>query len=251
MTKLIQVGSVESTMSTAISLFESGNLRPGQAVVAGFQSAGQGRLDRTWLAEPGQAVLMTAYQPVQVALESLGLLAIATGVAVAETLDHFGVRAELKWPNDLLLNDRKLGGILIRTRIEKKRVHVFAGVGINVLSIPEALDNSATSISDWSMSVGTIEEIALATLNKWNDVLRKGISNSESDVVDRWTARAAWMNCPITVVANKLIEGIMIGLDESGRLLIKTQNVIRAIDHGDVIRGPRRISQTSYTDPGN
>ncbi len=250
MSNLIVVGAVESTMTTALDLFDANVLDSGSAILATWQSAGQGRLDRTWLAEPHQAVLMTAYRSVSIAPPRLGLIAIATGVAIAESLEQLGVRVDLKWPNDLLIDDRKLAGILIRTRLSGDLVHVFAGIGVNVLSVPGAQSASATCLAEWIAVLPPVPEIAELIRSRWNDIIAHLESGADEDLIQRWTERAAWIGEIVNIETQGTISGIMSGIDEFGRLLINEDGVIHVVDHGDVIRGPRLLSRTSYTDPG-
>lgn len=116
--QILRLGSVTSTQDVAR------RLPVGSIVVAEHQSAGRGRLDRLWEARPGTALL------VSFVLEANPVLSLAAGVAAAEACGP-GVR--LKWPNDLLLGDRKVGGILV----EVAEGRAVCGVGINLTWAPE------------------------------------------------------------------------------------------------------------------
>ena len=96
----------------------------GSVVIADHQTAGRGRLERRWDAPPGTALL------VSFVLRPAPLLSLAAGVAAAEAC---GPEVRLKWPNDLLLDGRKLGGILVETTPRK----AICGIGINLSSAPE------------------------------------------------------------------------------------------------------------------
>ena len=96
----------------------------GSIVLAEHQSAGRGRLDRRWDAPPGTALLVSFVLPPN------PVLSLAAGVAAAEAC---GEEVRLKWPNDLLLGDRKLGGILVEAKSDK----AICGIGINLRWAPE------------------------------------------------------------------------------------------------------------------
>ena len=116
--QILRLGSVTSTQDVARTL------PVGSIVVADHQSAGRGRLDRVWQARAGTALL------VSFVLEPNPVLSLAAGVAAAEAC---GPSVRLKWPNDLLLGDRKLGGILVEVAQDK----AVCGVGINLTWAPE------------------------------------------------------------------------------------------------------------------
>jgi len=116
--KVLRLGSVASTQDVAR------DLDIGAVVVAEHQTAGRGRLDRRWEAPPGTALLASFV------LAPSPVLSLAAGVAAAEAC---GAGVRLKWPNDLLIGDRKVGGILVETTPQK----AVCGVGINLTWAPD------------------------------------------------------------------------------------------------------------------
>lgn len=115
--QIVRLGSVGSTQDVAREL------PVGSIVIAEHQSSGRGRLDRRWEAPPGTALL------VSFVLAPAAVLSLAAGVAAAEAC---GPRVRLKWPNDLLLDERKLGGILVEASGGK----AVCGIGINLTWAP-------------------------------------------------------------------------------------------------------------------
>ncbi|HEY1419341.1 MAG TPA: biotin--[acetyl-CoA-carboxylase] ligase [Candidatus Dormibacteraeota bacterium] len=116
--RIVRLGSVVSTQDVA------GALPVGTIVVAEHQTAGRGRMDRRWDAPPGTALL------VSFVLSPSPILSLAAGVAAAEAC---GPEVRLKWPNDLILHGRKLGGILV----EASTVRAVCGIGINLTWAPD------------------------------------------------------------------------------------------------------------------
>lgn len=110
----------------------------GQTIVAEHQTKGAGRKGRSWLAPEGSALLFTTILPRVVLPSALWIAPFGVGIAVKRALYAHGVQADLKWPNDLLLDGRKLAGILCVTRVTGERAWVAAGVGINVMRTPDA-----------------------------------------------------------------------------------------------------------------
>lgn len=151
-----------STMDLAHQLAEGG-APAGQAVLARRQRAGRGRQGREWSAETGGLWLSVVCRPD--AGGGLDALSLRVGLAVADVLEHEVPslpRVELKWPNDLLLGGRKLGGVLCEARWQGDRcAWVVIGIGLNVTnSIPPALGDRATRLADWVATAP--EPVALA-----------------------------------------------------------------------------------------
>ena len=156
MPRIVRLASTSSTQEAAREL------PVGSIVVADHQTAGRGRLDRRWEAPPGSALLASFV------LEPQPLLSIAAGVAAAEAC---GPDVRLKWPNDLMLRGRKLGGILVEIRSGKAVV----GVGINLTSAPpgaarlgrprdELLERLRAALSVWT------SESSDRILERWREL---------------------------------------------------------------------------------
>jgi BirA family biotin operon repressor/biotin-[acetyl-CoA-carboxylase] ligase len=121
----------------------------GTVVVAGEQTTGRGSRGRTWRSPPGGLWLSTLYRPQ--APTGAELLSLRIGLAVADAIESgSGVRLAIKWPNDLMLEDRKLGGILCEARWHGERLGwIVAGIGLNVTNqIPVQLAAGATRLAD-------------------------------------------------------------------------------------------------------
>jgi BirA family transcriptional regulator, biotin operon repressor / biotin---[acetyl-CoA-carboxylase] ligase len=110
----------------------------GLTIVAEHQTHGAGRKGRSWLAQPGTSLLFTTILPRAMPAANLWIVPYGVAVAIRRALATNGVQTTLHWPNDLLLNDRKVAGILCATRIVADRAWVAAGVGINVRHTPGA-----------------------------------------------------------------------------------------------------------------
>lgn len=154
--QVLRVGSVPSTQDVARGM------PIGSIVVAEHQSAGRGRLERRWESPPGTALL------VSFVLQPGPLLSLAAGVAAAEAC---GPDVRLKWPNDLLLHGKKLGGILVETTPDR----AICGIGINLTWAPDGaakleqprdvvLDRLRTGIEQWTTAP------ADAILRRWREL---------------------------------------------------------------------------------
>lgn len=190
----------------------------GTIVTASEQSAGRGRQGRTWVAPAGRALLLSV-----VVRDPPRLLPLATGVAVAEVADQ---RAQVKWPNDVLVEGRKVAGILVEGRPQEGWAVV--GIGLNVAvresDFPPELRQTAGTLG---LSVDELEP----TLRRLLPVLERWVSADAISVLEAVRARDALRG---RVVRWQGGAGEAAGIDESGRLLIETAEGVVALDAGEV-----------------
>lgn len=132
---------VDSTNAEARRRLSAGRA-PGFAVVAQEQTAGRGRQGRVWVSPPGSGIYLTLTAAAGHDAAEQGFVSIVAGVAVAEWLECYGVLVGLKWPNDLRVNGRKVGGILC----ERQNQDLIIGVGVNWSASPEGLDQETTCV---------------------------------------------------------------------------------------------------------
>ena len=166
----------------------------GSVVIADHQTAGRGRLERRWDAPPGTALL------VSFVLRPAPLLSLAAGVAAAEAC---GPEVRLKWPNDLLLDGRKLGGILVETTPRK----AICGIGINLSSAPEGaarLDRPR----------GDVFARLEAEIERWTRV-------PDEAVLRRWRELSATLGRRVRVeVGGRTAEGLAEDIGPRGELVV-------------------------------
>jgi BirA family biotin operon repressor/biotin-[acetyl-CoA-carboxylase] ligase len=230
---LDQVGS---TNAVALERAEAGD--PGGLwITAGEQAAGRGRGGRAWISPPGNlyaTLLLVDPCPARDAAQ-LGFVA---GVALIDAIDAMAgdaVRAALKWPNDVLVGDAKVAGILPEAR-HGGRLAVAIGLGVNCRSRP--LDTPYPAI-DLSRAAGrTIEPAALfahlaAAMAQALD--RFDRARGFAAILDAWRARAAGLGGPILVrPPDGPVEGVFEGLDPDGALRLRQGGTVRRIAAGDV-----------------
>jgi len=230
-------GRTASTNDLARSLAER-DAAAGTVVVADTQSRGRGRRGHAWRSPRGGLWLSVVLRPTTPAAE-LGPLGLAVAVAVAETVEALGTRqVELKWPNDVLVAGGKVAGILTEAAAEGGRVrHVVVGIGVNlnVTRFPPALCDRAASIHR-ELGVA-VDRAAFAAdlcrrLELWVDRFER---EGAAPVLAAWRARGRLG--PVTVVsATTTIEGVAIGLDADGALLVRrVDGVLEPVRSGEVV----------------
>ncbi len=208
--------TVSSTQSVALDLLETGRASLGHIVVANQQTTGRGRLGRIW-ASPYGGLYATFIVP------DMTLLSLRAGVAAARALEGIGVATKLRWPNDLLIGERKLGGILIETGGDTAR----AGVGINISTSPAP---GATSLHDLGIR-GDRDAIVRAI---YSELTR---ARPDDEILSEYRVRSGTLGrqVRIEVTAGLAIEGLAIGIDALGRLLVETENGVDAVTCGDCL----------------
>ena len=194
----------------------------GTLVTAAAQSAGRGRQGRIWSAPPGDALLMSL-----VLRGAQPLLPLAAAVAVAEAA---GERAQIKWPNDVLLDGRKLGGILAEGRPQED--WAVLGIGVNVAvrveDLPPELHGTAATLGCPAADV----EPFLATLL---DAIERALALPTRELLDAWRARDALRGRQISWSGGT---GTAAGIDGEGRLMVDLAGGGRtALDAGEVHLG--------------
>lgn len=118
----------------------------GAVLVANYQTAGRGRHDRPWIAPPGTSLLCTAILPEAIATAALWAVPFWTGLALADAIEvATGVRVDLQWPNDLLVDGAKCAGILCISRVVGARAFVGCGTGVNLHRPPDGAAFAAVS----------------------------------------------------------------------------------------------------------
>jgi BirA family biotin operon repressor/biotin-[acetyl-CoA-carboxylase] ligase len=191
--QILRLGSVTSTQDLAREL------PIGSVVVADHQTAGRGRLSHRWEAPPGTSLL------VSFVLAPHPLLSLAAGVAAAEAC---GKDVRLKWPNDLLLGGRKVGGILVESSASK----AVCGIGINLTWAPEG--------------AAQLDESRDQLLDRLRPALAHWASAPAPQVIARWRDLSDTIGKRVRIeVGDRVVEGTASDIDATGSLVVDGQHV--------------------------
>jgi BirA family biotin operon repressor/biotin-[acetyl-CoA-carboxylase] ligase len=226
---IVRLDTVDSTQRYAAALAADGAV-DGTAIVTDTQTQGRGRRGRVWLDTPGESLLMSVVLRTSLPIAQLPTLSIAAGVAVAEALiGCAGVDARLKWPNDVVVGDRKIAGVLL----ERHGGAVILGIGVNVAqtSVRAQLAPHATSIAieGGRPDRDALLAAVLGAVARWRTRLeREGFA----PVRARWTTLASMLGRRIT--ADDVV-GTALGLDDDGALLVETDTGSARVLAGDVV----------------
>jgi BirA family biotin operon repressor/biotin-[acetyl-CoA-carboxylase] ligase len=201
----------------------------GTLITASEQTSGRGRQGRTWTAPPGQALLCSL-----LLRRFPRLLSLAAGVAVAEICETVARRAELKWPNDVLVEGRKVAGILVEGRPQEG--WAVLGIGLNISVNPDRLPpDLRDSAGSLNLPPAQLEPVLTGLLER----LEVWLAANDAATLAAVSERDALKGRPIVWATG---HGTAAGLDADGRLLVTTASGTAALDAGEV-------HLTSPTDP--
>ncbi len=230
-------GVTGSTNADAVALARAGAPHA-TAVLASRQTAGKGRLGRSWASPEGGVYVSAVLRPALVPADLAGL-PLAVAVGVAGELGHFGIDVSVKWPNDLLTPAGKLGGILLEMAGEADRTEwVVVGVGLNVH--PFARTPGAAYLADEARSARAYETAA-AVLDGIACGYRMLVDDGFAAVRDAFARRDALAGTRVRVhdADGRLrAEGVASGIDGDGRLVVETAAGPVALAAGDVTLAP-------------
>lgn len=237
--------SIGSTNDVAATLAGRGAAE-GTVAVAGEQTAGRGRERRAWVSMPGVGLYFsTVFRPQRPGGSGETLLSLMAGLVASEAVERAtGLRADIKWPNDLVIGGgagrprRKLAGILAEGAVSGDALqYVIVGIGINLRpgAWPDELRERVTSIEDETgraPDAGLVLASCLEGFASWRARL---VAGEHSAIVDAWTARSP-MSCGarVSLLRTPVTTGVTEGLDEHGYLLVRTASGVERVMSGEV-----------------
>ncbi len=220
--------------------FQGTKLRSGTIVVADEQTDGRGRQKRKWLSQPGANLCFSLLVETTAELLAVPSLTMAAALAVTDMLRAEGIMAAPKWPNDVLVGNKKICGILSERveRPEVPRTAAIVGIGLNVNMTSEAaqsIDQPATSMlieSGRAHNLSKTLEALFPPMEHWIGEWERG---GFPGLRKTWTEQAGPIGKPLSVHDGDIRKnGTLAGFGEHGELLLQTANGIETIWSGDV-----------------
>ncbi len=232
---------VASTNEWAKGLVELG-APEGTVAVAETQTAGRGRLGRKWISPKGGLWLSLIFRPTLKPSETVKLVFLAS-LAVAEVLrELYGLKAETKWPNDVLVDGRKVCGILSEMKTVGEKVdYTIIGIGVNAnidveKGFPEELRETATSIQRALGRKIDLEELFRALLEKVESLYQIFLKEGFVPILEGWKGFASFLGCHVEVYGDdERFEGIASDVDKDGMLVLELRDgFLRRVFFGDL-----------------
>jgi BirA family biotin operon repressor/biotin-[acetyl-CoA-carboxylase] ligase len=233
---------IGSTNSEAMAAAAEG-APEGSVFLAEEQTAGRGRGAHNWESARSAGIYCSVVLRPLLPPADVLVMSLAAGLAVRAAIEQVDSRVvtDLKWPNDVLIEGKKVCGILTEMNAEVTRVrHVVAGVGINVnqASFPAELQNEATSLRMATGSEWSRVEVAAALLKSLDREYRQLVEQSDArrSILHRFAEHSSWVSGKQVRIAENgsALEGITEGLDERGFLLVRTAEGLRTVLSGTV-----------------
>ncbi len=231
--------TIDSTQNLAISLASKPDSH-GTVVIAEQQKSGRGRQDRKWLSPRGGIWLSVVLRP-SIPTAKITLLPFVTGLAVYDTIKTIGLDARLKWPNDVIISDKKVAGILLDISAQADQVnYAVIGIGINT-----NVDASAISARLDGIKITSISGELGHTVSRL-DLTRSLLENIEryyvemeqrgvDTILQEWKKRSDILGRKVTVVQNnKMIQGVAADVNYDGSLLVQTDHGVINVVSGDI-----------------
>lgn len=231
-----------STNERAMQLASEG-AEHGTVVMALEQTKGKGRLGRIWHSPAGQNLYISTVIRPSIAPREASLLTLLCAVASARTLrQSTGAEVSIKWPNDLMIDGHKLGGILLEMRADQDSVHyLVAGIGINVnlskRDLPAELRATATSLKMATGKPWRIAPLCAALLDEIAQMLGEFQSSGRASVLEAWRGLNCTLGKPVRVLGpgGGQVRGMAMDIDDEGRLIVATEaGGVEHIGSGDI-----------------
>ncbi|HEV2106823.1 MAG TPA: biotin--[acetyl-CoA-carboxylase] ligase [Thermomicrobiales bacterium] len=242
---VIRRETVTSTMDEALVLAEQG-ASEGTIIVADYQTAGRGRAGRPWAVNAGDGLLLSVIIRPEVAPDRLSRLPLLVSVAVAEALEETApVSCQLKWPNDVWIEGKKVAGILISVHHDADQTPiVIVGIGININAPPDSLPEGATSLAAVTARDYDRDNLLEVLTRRLEAAYQQFAKHDGVADLGDWRRRAALVGERVRIVqGHETLIGVYRGIDEGGALLLETPGGgVRRIVSGDLVRGPVSVS---------
>ena len=215
----------------------------GTLALAEFQSAGRGRLGRSWEVPEGTSVMMSILLRPKFEPQYAPMLTLVMGMAVAKAVKKFGFDVSIKWPNDVVVSHKKICGILTEMGVRDGKIDyavIGVGINVNIREFPEEMADKATSLYLESGREFDRSQIPGLVMEAFEEYYEKFAATCDlSGLKEEYESILANYDQPVRVLAKEPYEGVARGITDGGELLVeKTDGTIVAVSAGEVsVRG--------------
>ena len=215
----------------------------GTLALAEFQSAGRGRLGRSWEVPEGTSVMMSILLRPKFEPQYAPTLTLVMGLAVAKAVKNLGFDVSIKWPNDVVVSHKKICGILTEMGVRDGKIDyavIGVGINVNIKEFPEEMADKATSLYLESGKEFDRSQIPGLVMEAFEKYYEKFAATCDlSGLKEEYESILANYNQPVRVLAKEPYEGVARGITDGGELLVeKNDGTIVAVSAGEVsVRG--------------
>lgn len=227
---------VDSTNAALVRLVTEGG-EEGAVVLADAQRAGRGRLGKSWFSPPGVNLYLSVLLKPQINFSDARFFTLIGSIAIAETLEMYGAKAQVKWPNDVLVADKKIAGVLAEIRLRDNQLdYVILGLGVNLNIDRPTMDRffgeAATGATSLYEATGRLIDrnvFAAQLLGRIEHHYFAFMEKGKAIVLDQWRSRS-FLGRRVSVKEEDMhVEGVALDLDDEGCLVV-------ALDDGSSVR---------------
>ena len=236
--KIYYFDSVTSTMDVAMQLGLK-NAPSGALVLAETQTKGKGRLGRVWFSPKYKGIYLSLILRPKVLPQQASVFTLLAAVAICEAIKQTtGLDAQIKWPNDIIMHNKKLGGILTELNAQTDEINfLIIGIGLNINNDKKTLVSGSTSLKEQKKDnisrVSLLQEILRKIEENYLLLEKKG----PKPIIEKWRELSITLARRVKVYSHKEhVEGEAVDIDTDGGLLIRTDSgVVRKVMAGDVV----------------
>ncbi len=230
---IIYLTECHSTNDMALEKIKERSISEGSVIISDHQTAGKGQRGNRWFSEPGQNLTFSlVLQPVFLSPDRQFLLSMAVSLGLVSMLDQYGIKAMVKWPNDIVLvNGHKLAGILIENSITQKRIeYSVVGIGLNINQGMFGSFTASSLANVLGRPIG-LQEVLEKTIHELESMYLKLKSGKSADVHLKYMQNLYRYQAWAKYQDQEVFEGRIEGIDQRGRLEIrKTTGELVAYD---------------------
>jgi BirA family biotin operon repressor/biotin-[acetyl-CoA-carboxylase] ligase len=244
--KIIFRETLGSTNNYAAKLLHAGELSHGTVIMSGEQTAGRGQRGAVWAAEPYKNLIFSCFLEYdKLSVSNHQAITHFVSLALIDFLSFFGISASIKWPNDILIGNKKIAGILIENQLENSFIKSsIIGIGVNV-NQTEFGEFNATSLRLENQEEFSIDNAAMQLIEslqiRFNTLEYKDLNWLKNQYLD-----LLWLKNQLSLFEdeNGIFEGKIIGTDDFGRLIITQNSISKTYDLKEIKFLDRNISAT-------
>ena len=231
--KIIYLPETSSTNTEAWKYIEDKTMN-GSLIITDYQTSGKGRRKNAWSSFPGKSLTFSIILFAKDYSSKLSIFPLLTGISIVNgILSSIYIQTGLKWPNDIMLSRKKMGGILIESKLLDNNPVTVIGIGLNIneqiVNFPNSIKNHATSLSIYSKKQFNRERILAEILNEFEVMLYK----DTDEIITLWEKNCIHNNSCVSFHSeNKKYNGIFQGIGEDGYARIKINENIKKISSG-------------------
>lgn len=223
----------ESTNSLALDLARSYQVNHNHIILSDIQTGGKGRMGRNWVSPSGNLYFSLVLKPkksLEISSQLSFVAAVCLGLVLAE-LSNDAKRINYKWPNDILIDGKKVSGILLESDAD----FVILGIGVNIKSHPQNTNYPSCNLEEQGFVIDNKINLLKKFLDNFSNLYQKWQDFGFTPIRNLWLNKAYNLNKEIaTNLPNKSLRGVFKNLDEQGNLVLETDNKIQLITSGEV-----------------